>query len=657
MIEIIGISGSSEHTAAQAIAKAIEEVWPGISNSPINDDHIKIAANVKISGYKVSDIDIVMYGCFNRERRFKSNKIIKSTNNKSIRGDPITLQNFIAVVEVKDQNESGIRITGDDISVRYVRNGVTEWKSATEQNVKQVHALHAYIKDQGIDAYVHRCLYLGGIPSIDIGGAIGSSFNGVDFFTSIARVSRVHMSSNGYVLSSGVSADIKIFSNSSIFKTITPSALDRRRMDMIVATTQESAELLKSLGKKMIIARGRGGTGKTIMFLQMACKAYEQSETRTLILTYNPALASDIRRMLALLNIPTEVEKSGIVVETVMSFICSWLYSFQIIDKESEDFYENYESNCTALLELISAGAITRGDIKNIISSQPDRYDFECLMVDESQDWPQNEARLLMALYPTNAFCLADGVDQLLRGRRAIWDRGIKIEDKVIISLTRSLRMKKNLAVFANCIANDCQISWKVVPNDQASGGRVIILGKPYSQHQQLHEELVANTKSKGNSEIDFLFCIPTSNKTKRDVTHTSDIGDFLLSSGQEIWNGIDEIERKNFPRSKNQFRIVHFESCRGLEGWAVVLQNADMYWEECLKYRKLEGLSEEDGMAFKNIDQVAFDYAWQRMMISLTRPIDTLVITLNDLNSEFSKTILKIAKSNLDFVENYISD
>ena len=81
------------------------------------------------------------------------------------------------------------------------------------------------------------------------------------------------------------------------------------------------------------------------------------------------------------------------------------------------------------------------------------------------------------------------------------------------------------------------------------------------------------------------------------------------------------------------------------------------MYWEECLKYRKLEGLSEEDGMAFKNIDQVAFDYAWQRMMISLTRPIDTLVITLNDLNSEFSKTILKIAKSNLDFVENYISD
>lgn len=653
MIEIIGDKDTSEYSAALAIAGAIEKMWPGISKSPVKDEHIKIAANVKISGYKVSDIDIVLCGVFYKERRFKPNKTINSSDAKKIFGDPVTVQNIIVVVEVKDHPDSSIRQTSDNISVKY-KNG---WKSATDQNVKQVHSLDQYIKDKGGNTYIHRCIYLGGIPSIDCGGAIGSQFSGVDFFTSIARVSRVLKSSNGYTLSSGSNLEIHNFSNSSIFKTIIPSALDRRRMDMIVASTQESEELLKCLGKKMIIARGRGGTGKTIMFLQMAYKAYQQKGMRTLILTYNHALASDIRRLLALLNIPTEVEKDGIVVETVMSFICSWLYSFQIINKESEDLYQNYESYCSSLLDLIKAEAITVEDIKNVINNQPDRYDFDCVMADESQDWPQSEATLLASLYPKNALCLADGVDQLLRGGRTNWDNDIKKEDKVIISLSRSLRMKRNLAFFANGIAHQCQISWKVAPNDLAGGGRVVILDKPYSKHQKLHEILVDNTKDKGNSEIDFLFCIPTSDKTMRNGKYVSNIGDYLINSGQEIWNGIDEIERKNFPRSKSQFRIVHYESCRGLEGWTVVLQNADIYWEECLKFRKLEGLTEQDKMAFKDIDQVAFNYAWQRMMISLTRPIDTLVITLNDLNSEFSKTILKVAKLNPDFVETIYFD
>ena len=39
-------------------------------------------------------------------------------------------------------------------------------------------------------------------------------------------------------------------------------------------------------------------------------------------------------------------------------------------------------------------------------------------------------------------------------------------------------------------------------------------------------------------------------------------------------------------------------------------------------------------------------------MMIALTRPIDTLVISLKDLNSDFSKNLLDIASKNKDFIE-----
>lgn len=654
MIEIIGEEGTAEYDAAIALANSFDAMWPGLKNSPVSQEHIKIAANVKISGYRISDVDVVVSGVFNRERRFIPKKIINDKTGKPlVKRDPITVQNFVIVIEVKDHTEDGIQVIGDKVSVKYSRGGATGWKSATDQNVEQVHAIHAYLKDFGQDVYVHRCLFMRGITSLDVGAVITAGFSGPDFLTSLAHTSRVSYTSKGYTLSSGTSSSILQILNAPIFKTITPSALDRRRMDLIVSNSPESKELLGNLGSKMISLRGHGGSGKTVMCLQAAWEAYNKNDCRTLVLTYNQALAADIRRLLALLRIPSNAEQGGILVDTVMSFMFSWFYALRLIDS-ADLVFESYESLCTSAIELIKGGAVTPADIEAIVKLTPDRYDFDAIVIDEAQDWPQPEADLIKLLYPIKSICLADGLDQLLRGKRTDWAKDVPDENRAIIPLKKCLRMKRNLAVFANKAAEAGNLNWSVGPNDMAGGGKIIILLADYSYDPTLHSGLIEAAKNKGNSEIDFLFCLPSSQLIK-DVNNTkSNLGNYLTSQGYEIWNGVDEKQRKDFPRSKHQYRLVHYNSCRGLEGWTVILEQADSYWEESFNNKKNEALSisSKEEESFEDLDELASSFAWQRIMIALTRPIDTLVISLKDRNSIFSKAILNIAYKNPEFIE-----
>lgn len=654
MIEVIGEIGTSEYSAAISLAEAFEKMWPGVTNSPIHQDHVRIASGVKISGYRVSDLDIVICGVFKRERRFIPNKPINDLSGKTIEREPVTVQNFLIAIEVKDHAEENVQLIGDKISVKYTKGGSSVWKSATDQNIDQVHSLHSYIKDLGHDAYIHRCLYMRNINNVSMGSLLCSHFNGIDFLTAIAKTSKVSLFSSGYSLSSGTNSELNLIINAPIFKKITPSALDRKKMDMIVNLSPESSKLFDLLGTKTILLRGHGGTGKTIMFLQVAWKSYETNAKRNLVLTYNLALAADIKRSLALLNIPSDSGISGISVETVMSFICKWFKALNLSVKD-ESSYEDYEDNCKDALEMIKAKALTTDDIDLIIANQPDRFNFDNIFIDEAQDWPQAEADLLKALYRDRAFCLADGIDQLVRGSKTNWLFDIKADNQQIINLNKCLRMKRNLAVFANEVAIKGNYKWSVMPNDLAGGGKIIISSKSYFSNIDMHEQLVKEAKEKGNSEIDFLFCVPSKDISTFNGKKVSKIENELIKKGCEVWNGVDEISRKDFPRSKSQYRVIHYASCRGLEGWTVVLDAADNFWDECYRARLAEETNESNIDLYDDADIIAKRYAWQRIIVALTRPIDTLVITLDNLNSEFSKILSEIARANPDFIENYL--
>ena len=43
---------------------------------------------------------------------------------------------------------------------------------------------------------------------------------------------------------------------------------------------------------------------------------------------------------------------------------------------------------------------------------------------------------------------------------------------------------------------------------------------------------------------------------------------------------------------------------------------------------------------------------AWEWILIAITRPIDTLIISLYDLESSIAKVLLELAKENSDIIE-----
>ncbi len=654
MIELIGIPGSHEYEVASAIRDSFVEQWPGIGTSPAAEELIKIAANAKLAGYQVSDVDVVVAGLFNRPRHFAVRKPIKDKEGRSVLGVRARVQNFVCAVEVKGQGADGISVNGDEVTVRYKG----EWKSATDQNVKQAHALKSYFAHQHLDLFVHRCLVLDGINQLPKAanvsqpeaGAVSNGFKAGELFAAMAGVNGISKWNGEYVVSSGRSEVLRKVLEAPIFKQIVPTRLDRARMDRIAARRDEADEIAAMLGKQRVHIRGHGGTGKTVLMMQSAHRAYEQHGRRCLVLTYNTALAGDIKRLLFLLGVPSSYEGGGVEVRTAMSFVYAWLGKLGL--KPPRDSFDRYEEQCEECLRLIEGAAISRADILKVIEDDPETFAFDALIVDEGQDWPQPEARLLAALYGGEKVAIADGREQLLRGRPTDWARtlaaGQPSDDR---SLTRCLRMKRNLGLFANSVARLAGLNWEIEPNDEAAGGKVVVVLGSYGHDEELVSSLVREAKDAGNEEVDLLHCVPPSNVIDRDGTRTSQLGAALAKFGYSVWDGVDEVTRRDFPRSTDLLRVLQYDSSRGLEGWTTVLEHFDDAWE----YRRRDWHAHHGGNGNETAadpDRSAQLAAWRWCMIALTRPMDTLVISLRDVAASAAEMILKAARENSDFAE-----
>lgn len=652
MIEVIGHPGSSEYEAAISISEALVKLWPGIDTSSPKKDHVLISAGVKISGYPVSDIDVVVAATFNPGRNFIPTRLLKDRQGKKHVKKPVLVSNLVAAIEVKDHSQRSVQILGDAVQVYYSRGASTGWHCATEQNDKQLHSLRYYFRDKSVvGPRVYRTLLMRGLSHIDIPGVLPRSFTGEQFLTAIASLSKVDSSADGLRFSSGDQQDIARILELPIFRAIVPSGLDRKRMDLILKETPQTQALVDLLGLKMIRLRGQGGTGKTVMLLQAAWRKFSEKGERTLILTYNRALAADIRRLLTLLGVPSNPDDGGVAVNTVMSFMYSWFRRLQLLDEDEESSYDDYPSHCAAATELLQGGAISESDIQSVLKSFPEKFDFDYVVVDESQDWPQAEADLLKALYTPVRIAIGDGVDQLVRGARTDWDSGVDEACREVISLGIMLRMKANLSGFVRSVSAEVGLPWNPQPSEKSGGGHLFLVSGPASSQLDLLQELTLSAKSLGNAEIDFLFCVPPDAVSSDGTSRKSDVAVALNESGFQVWDGVDPQLRKDYPVNKKQYRVVQYDSCRGLEGWTVVLDRLDEVWTYYRDQRFSQGLSDSEVESFLDLDNVARAYAWQRSLIALCRPIDTLVITLADKNTECSRVIRKVAKQKDGFV------
>jgi len=215
--------------------------------------------------------------------------------------------------------------------------------------------------------------------------------------------------------------------------------------------------------------------------------------------------------------------------------------------------------------------------------------------------------------------------------------------------------MKRNLGVFAGVLEDNVGLNLDILPSDKAGGGRVILVQGNWSSQRELHDELTLAAKEAKNEPIDWLFCVPSSSITIAQGERTSSIARTLRDWGLAVWDGVDENRRTDFPRSTDEYRVVHYQSCRGLEGWTVVLELLDVFWSDRLLVKKDAGLTPVEAENLCNLEDLAYKQAWRWVFIALTRPIDTLVITLSNIDSPLSKALLRVARELPDIVENRI--
>lgn len=653
MIEVIGIDGSSENQAAIAIAGAITSLWPEVEDSPRETDDIRIASDVKISGYKVSDIDVVVCGQFKVPRYFRPKRILRDRNgDRLLMTRPVAVQSFIFVVEVKNHSGEAVKVIGEKVQVRYSRGGPPKWKSATDQNIDQVHALRSYLEERiGTSPFVRRCLLLPNLHDLQCGGSVGCGFDGHQLFTAISETGPIPIWKGRPTLSATDQESMEQVLLCPLFKEIVPSNLDRRRMDRIAKKGPATNAILANAGRQLTILRGQGGTGKTVALLQAAWRLFRERGERTLFLTYNHALAADLKRLMSLLGVPSALDEGGIAIETVMSFMYSWVTALCLLDNEELN-YDDYPRILSEALQYLEFGTLSQADIEALREASSDRFDYDYVFIDEGQDWPAYEVRLLNALYGSSRLCVADGVDQLIRGESVDWLRAVPSGERTVVPLKACLRMKRNLSLFAAEAAKHANLGWDMTANENAGGGRILLFMEGYAAHQETHEELLGAMRAAGNSEIDYLFCVPPSSVTKCADGRHSRIAHLLTDWGHEVWDGVDLKTRVDFPRSRSEFRIVQYESCRGLEGWTVVLEGFDEYIEMKRNIKMRAGLTSSEQEAYVDLQTVAHQQAWRHALIALTRPIDSLVITLSNPSGTAACELLGLADAFPDTVE-----
>ncbi|HEY0771869.1 MAG TPA: DNA/RNA helicase domain-containing protein [Sphingobacteriaceae bacterium] len=618
MIAVLGPEHTTESAAAEHLQELIGTAWPSVAKS--NQHSVQIVGSAKCYGQKRKDIDILVFA--NLGNPFS----IGTFNQKQI-----SIQSFCLTIEVKSHAPQDIQFEGNKVYVKY-KNG---WEDASEQSEEQQVSLRSYLASLNLKApYVTNLIWLLHVPESEIPqgnhNIIGSDATWEAFLHRIWSLRRSYLESKGQFVIRDQTNDL-IRATEVFTKKLTPSRLDRRKMEIISQKALRDQQYKEKIGRQLLIYRGRGGTGKTVQLLRVAHDLYREMDAKVLILTYNKALVSDIRRVLALMNISDDIARPSIIIQTVHQFLYSLFERLRIIPSPCLDFLAQYEQYKAEALELVGA-------------AQPKEIEhWDYVFIDEAQDWPTDERDILFAVYDYRQFVLADGVDQLVRTQKHIdWRERVERKDTQVISLRKGLRLKEGLCVFAQTFARHLGLGeWNIEPDQNVHGGRVVILEGLYAEDRTLHDSILGRHLADGNAPVDMLFCVPPD--LVRPDKKYSYVGKKLRQWDFAVWDGVDPQARESYPTSLEQVRIVQYDSCRGLEGWTVVSLGFDKLYD--YKLRKYEPKAEEVGQLFFDREKAAHNFAATWLMIPLTRAIDTLVIQLSHEDHYVKDVLREVAK------------
>ena len=639
---------NSEYIAACDLQGLLESSF----SDSINGE-IYIAYGLTLCGQEVRDIDLFVFGKL-------ENYILKDYYTNDIRYPRKTLNvdEFCCVIELKEHPLSRVRYNGTHILVNYR----DDWKDATEQNEKQRYSCALYLKNiLGYDVYCPNFLWLKSISDEELMnlvhystiGALPFSFNFkniVDVLISQGLKPYYNQDDRSYHICLNRDKDvINDIKNNLFAKQPIVQGLTRRRLECLNQQYLEANSNNLNIGNNLTIFEGRAGTGKTFRLIELALRYAHNNGDRCLLLTYNHALVGDIRRLLHFMNIPDGIDTYSVQIQTLHSFFMQLMKLFGINTSKLfvTDFNKEYDKCIQELLSYIDK-FLNEKDIQFLKEENSLAIDWDYIFIDEAQDWTEKEKLILYKIYGPNRILVADGVDQFMRNNKRLnWKEG----DANIIKQTKGLRQKNNLVNFVNLLATKLNVNWNVKPNYESRlcGGQIIITDH-YTK--DLHDKLVEQCKTAKCENYDILFLIPY--QMKPTYNHEED-GIIKIdlekwkTSGIHLFDGTNENKKRQYSTDVNECRLYLYESCRGLESWVTVCLNFDVLLENKFVEYKNEDFSNNLALESEEDIRKRLVYLWGLM--PLTRPIDTLVITLKNSNSEIGQVLKELSLKHQDYI------
>ena len=612
--------------------------------------NIGIAYGLTLCGQDVRDIDLFLFGKLDNfvlPNYYTNNPIYKKKNLK--------VDGFCIAIELKEHPSNRVSFCNTHAHVEYHGS----WKDATEQNEKQRYACASYLETAiGYKVYTTNFLWLKGLTSSQLNimtngikiGALSANFTFTDIIDIIIEQGRQRIFYDNiektYHLRPCDQEDFFKDIKKKLFCDNIPIAnLTKKKLEVLMQTKVDQQLTQTTLGNKLTIWKGRAGTGKTFHLIQSALRlANPETGKRCLLLTYNHALVSDIRRLLHFMNIPDGIDNYTVQIQTLHSYFIQLMKAMGISTSKivGSGFEREYQKALKELYGYIKE-LMNEKDIKTLKEENELAIDWDYVLVDEAQDWMDLEKDILFKVYGECNILIADGIDQFMRGNQhQQWTRGVTSSDT--IKLEVGMRQKTNLVNFVNAFASKLNVNWNVrhTALDQWAGGKVIVMD---NYDSNTHSRLQQDCKEAGGDNYDMLFLVPYQMAPHCAIDNNSSIKpidlDLWKKYGICLFDGTST-DKEQYTVDTNECRLYQYDSCRGLEGWATICFKFDVLIENKIKLAKQIDFPAE--LALRSKEDREKEYAFLWSLMPLTRAIDTLVITLHDSNSMIGKILKEMA-------------
>jgi hypothetical protein len=576
-ITIKGNTEKNEYQDALVLKRILEADF---IDGKVNGE-ILIISNATLFGQETKDVDLIVIGWFEKfSCEVKSKAVTFTKQELELEKRKVFVNNFCFVIETKGHIAEDVQLNGITLLVRYNK----KFSDVTTQSENQKYILKRFFEDRlNFSLYICNFIWFRNISWDSIKDLLSNNEKLFDkhnylpntfslkFLFQLAcvqqrpynSIDKVSGKPKGYsffdCLKKGQKFDFaEMQSIFDLFNKVKQGIgqLTRKKIEQITGKLLDQQLYAQAIGEKLIIISGRAGTGKTIKLLRIACDLAFNENARCLILTYNHALVSDIKRTLALAEIPDGIDTYTVNISTLHKFFYHLLIGFGVVKIKFNpdesisyipDYLDKYDKYINELLEYIDAGLIQDKEIQDLMRNRHDQVAWDYILIDEAQDWSEMEKRIIFRIFGREKVIVADGLDQLVRNQSKLnWAKGLKRDiDFRTTNEKKGLRQEFNLVTFVNSYAEKIGIPWELEPKQELIGGKIIVSTKGY--FKDLHERELARCKQYGNVPYEMMFLVPPTlvKRTKIEGDYGKEkvlrefklLNDFKLM-GIDIWDG-----------------------------------------------------------------------------------------------------------------------